>query len=308
LLYKAREGVNFRFEYLRKQCLTLPARYDLLLPTLKTRGASMAGETVKFEKPVEGGDDAKREQSTIAFPYLDLDSAVEVARAIYNRGGHGGCSVDELAAEMNQTVSGAFRLKTGTAKTFELVEKEGKSGFRLSDLGRQIIAAETERAARAESFMRVPLYSAVYEKYRGHMLPPPKALEREMQSLGVSSKQTDKARQAFERSAKQAGYFESGEDRLVRPRADSLPRKDESAVDSTVDTKKVDPPGGGGNSGGGHGGGSGGGTTTQKALEYQLIDLMSEPDLDDAVKQSIWSLVQYLTARKAKNKSPAIPE
>lgn len=39
---------------------------------------------------------------------------------------------------------------------------------------------------------------------------------------------------------------------------------------------------------------------TAKALEYQLIDLMSEPDIDDGVKQSIWSLVQYLTARKAK--------
>lgn len=37
-----------------------------------------------------------------------------------------------------------------------------------------------------------------------------------------------------------------------------------------------------------------------KAMEYQLIDLMSEPDIDDEVKKSIWSLVQYLTARKAK--------
>lgn len=39
---------------------------------------------------------------------------------------------------------------------------------------------------------------------------------------------------------------------------------------------------------------------TQKALEYQLIDLMTEPDIDDNVKQSIWALVQYLTARKMK--------
>ncbi|MER9138750.1 DUF5343 domain-containing protein [Mesorhizobium sp. M0830] len=37
-----------------------------------------------------------------------------------------------------------------------------------------------------------------------------------------------------------------------------------------------------------------------KALEYQLIDLMTEPDIDDNVKQSIWALVQYLTARKMK--------
>jgi hypothetical protein len=39
---------------------------------------------------------------------------------------------------------------------------------------------------------------------------------------------------------------------------------------------------------------------TQKALEYQLIDLMSDPDIGDEVKQSIWQLVQFLTARKAK--------
>jgi len=180
----------------------------------------MAGETVQFERAGETATESKREQSSIAFPYLDLDAAVEVARAIYRRSGLGSCDLDELAAEMKQTMSGAFRMKTGTAKIFELVDKDGKSSIKLSDLGRQIVTAETERAARAEAFMRVPLYSAIYDKYKGHLLPPPKALEREMQSVGVSSKQTDRARQAFERSAKQAFYFESGEDRLVRPRAD----------------------------------------------------------------------------------------
>lgn len=47
-----------------------------------------------------------------------------------------------------------------------------------------------------------------------------------------------------------------------------------------------------------HNSGANGGSA-QKPLEYQLIDLMSEPDIDDDVKSSIWSLVQYLTARKA---------
>lgn len=32
---------------------------------------------------------------------------------------------------------------------------------------------------------------------------------------------------------------------------------------------------------------------------------MSAPDIDDTVKQSIWSLVQYLTARKAKKAAEA---
>jgi hypothetical protein len=38
-----------------------------------------------------------------------------------------------------------------------------------------------------------------------------------MREVGVSSKQTGKARQAFMRSARQAGFFAQGDDRLVRP-------------------------------------------------------------------------------------------
>lgn len=38
----------------------------------------------------------------------------------------------------------------------------------------------------------------------------------------------------------------------------------------------------------------------QNPLEYQLIDLMAEPDIDQPVKDSIWALVQYLSVRKAR--------
>jgi hypothetical protein len=188
----------------------------------------MAGEIVHSERAEEA--DGKREQSSIVFPYLDLSTAIDVAQSVYQRSGLGNCNLDELAAQMGQTVSGAFRMKTGTAKIFDLIEKDGKSSIKLSELGRQIVSPETERSARAEAFMRVPLYSAIFEKYKGHMLPPARALEREMQGLGVSSKQTDKARQAFERSARQAGYFESGEDRLVRPRTDVPTRPIENSA------------------------------------------------------------------------------
>jgi hypothetical protein len=82
--------------------------------------------------------------------------------------------------------------------------------------------------------MRVPLYSAVYDKYKGQKLPPMKALEREMAALGVAAKQADKARQAFERSARQAGFFEAGDDRLVRPKIELPAAKGDS-----------DPPEGG---------------------------------------------------------------
>lgn len=187
----------------------------------------MTQDTSDKNPPDSAGSDAKsdkrHERSTIAFPYLDLDAAVEVAKAIHRRAGHGSCGIDELAAELGQTISGAFRMKTATAKTFELIDKDARSAFRLSPLGQRMVMPNGEPSARVESFLSVPLYKAIYEKYKGHFLPPTRGLEREMQALGVSSKQTDKARQAFERSAKQAGFFASGDDRLVKPRVDDGP-------------------------------------------------------------------------------------
>lgn len=236
----------------------------------------MSEESAQFQQPnEESSADNRREQSSIAFPYGDQDAAIEVARAIYNRSGLGSCDLDELAAEMGQVIGGAFRLKTATARTFSLVDKEGKSSVKLTDLGRQILMPDTEKAARVESFMGVPLFAAIYDAYRGHLLPPMKALEREMQKLGVSSKQTDKARQAFERSARQAGFFDSGDDRLVRPKVD-LPTK---RIDS-------DPAGNSGDKGGNgdadgsnnatdnnanRGGGSGGGGTVRGAPEFMKV-------------------------------------
>jgi hypothetical protein len=61
------------------------------------------------------------------------------------------------------------------------------------------------------------LYEAIFAKYKGYSLPPPKAIEREMISLGVAPKQADRARQVFERSAQQAGFFAHGSDHSVKP-------------------------------------------------------------------------------------------
>lgn len=74
------------------------------------------------------------------------------------------------------------------------------------------------RAAKAESFLKVPLFSALFEKYNGGVLPPnAAALEREIVALGVSEKQKARARQIFESSATQTGFREQGANRLVMP-------------------------------------------------------------------------------------------
>ncbi|MBB6485376.1 hypothetical protein [Rhizobium lusitanum] len=187
----------------------------------------MTGEKVDFQAAAEAAqenateDRAKRERSAIDFPYISLEGATEVARAIYARCGFGSCDQDELAAQMNQTLSGAFRMKTGAAKIFGLVEKDGRSAFRLSEIGKRIVSAETEQSAKVDAFLCVPLYQQIYDRFRGRNLPPAKALEREMETMGVPRKQTDRARQAFEKSAQYAGFSDSGKDRLVRPRMES---------------------------------------------------------------------------------------
>lgn len=232
----------------------------------------MSGETVQFEKAAEQPKDAeKRQMSTIAFPYLDLDTAVEVANAMYKTRGHSAMEAHELAATMDQTLSGAFRLKTGTARIFGLTEKEGRDATRLSDIGLRIIEPATEKQARAQAFLAVPLYHAIYENYKGQRLPPPKALEREMERLGVSNKQTDKARQAFERSARQAGFFAKGEDRLVKPHFDG--EANSTPPPPPRDERDDLPEDAGTSGGGGSGNGGGGGKKYHPLIEGMLETL-----------------------------------
>jgi hypothetical protein len=76
------------------------------------------------------------------------------------------------------------------------------------------------REAKARAFLTVPLYKAIFEKYKSGVLPPTGALEREIVALGVSEKQKERARQVFERAAGQAGFFEHGKNRLVMPGVD----------------------------------------------------------------------------------------
>ncbi|HEY1261398.1 MAG TPA: hypothetical protein VGF34_19285 [Stellaceae bacterium] len=69
------------------------------------------------------------------------------------------------------------------------------------------------------------LFRAMYEQYRGQTLPPPPAIERHMAELGVSPKQTDRARQVFQKSAQYAGYIDPATSRFIRPGNGSVERE-----------------------------------------------------------------------------------
>jgi len=146
-----------------------------------------------------------------------LDAAVEIAKGVHEVGGSS-CEWDQLAAHLNQAATGGgFRLRVMTAKTFGLVTY-GQGTVTLTDLGKRLNDPDQEEAAKADAFLKVELYSKIYDQYKNGILPPPDALETEIVKMGVAQKQKGKARQAFHRSANSAGYFWSGSNRLVRPK------------------------------------------------------------------------------------------
>lgn len=216
--------------------------------------------------------DSSRERSGIAFPYSDLSVGLQVVRAIHEHAGSS-CAPDQLAAWMGQNVrSGAFAAKLSVARIFGLIETE-RGVVRLTDIGRRIVDPSSEQAARVDAFLKVPLYKAVYDKYRGYTLPPAAALEREMAALGVSPKQTDKARQAFERSAEQSGFFAAGRDRLVMPAIGQRPETKPLEEPPTPEDQRIPP--------GGNGSGSGGAKPPALHPFVQgLLDTLPKPETD----------------------------
>src|SRR5205814_1408529 len=119
-------------------------------------------------------------QSTISFPYRDMDSGISVAQAMLAAGGVA-LTGDQLAGVMDlQAGSGNFVLKVSTARIFGLITNaNGK--YELTDLGFEIVDKDEKRqkAARTAAFLSVPLYRRVYEEFRGRQLPPrPHGLEQ----------------------------------------------------------------------------------------------------------------------------------
>lgn len=159
-----------------------------------------------------------RQRSTIAFPYMSLSDAEAMAQAIHTNVGNGDCSIHQLSAWIKQSAkSSGFRTQIAAARLFGVIESEGVNTYRLTTLGRRLVDPSNARGSRAEAFLAVPLFHALFDKHKDGILPPAAALEREIASVGVAEKQKNKARQVFERSAEQAAFFEHGKNRLVMP-------------------------------------------------------------------------------------------
>lgn len=182
-----------------------------------------------------------REQSTIAFPYMDLDAGISVARSIIGAGGVA-LTRDQLAGAMKLSAgSGNFVLKVATARMFGLIANVGGK-YELTNLGFSIVDSDDkrQRAARADAFLSVPLYKRTYEEFKGKQLPPrPHGLEQAFAKFGVATKQKGPARYAFEKAAAQAGFFASGNDRLIEPILGGVQRTDQSRSEDIDDAESA---------------------------------------------------------------------
>ncbi len=232
----------------------------------------MEAESKKVET-LQPDDKRAVERSTIEFPYLDLQNGFEIAEGVHKVGGSG-CDWDQLAAHFKQAAQGGgFRMRLISAKMFGLVTYD-RGRVSLTNLGLRSVDQQQQKAAKVEAFLNVPLYKAVYEKFRGGTLPPTAGLEREMVSMGVASKQSDRARQAFQRSAKFAGFFDFGSDRLVAP----------SVQGGAVAAEKLVEERQGGNGGGGSGGSGGDGRNDLHPFIQGLLAKLPEPESDWSTK------------------------
>ena len=205
----------------------------------------LAPDAVGGASDDQAGD--TREKTKISFVYADLESAIALATALLANAGMT-CTTAQLATWMNKSAEGGtFRGILGAARTFGLVETQHRGQVSLTQLGQNVLNAATSKDAICTSFLHVELHSAIYKNFEGQTLPPPAAIERHIEGLGVPPKQKTRARQTFTRSAQFAGFIDSATGRFIKP-ASSAP----STPEPLTETHN-------GKTGAGAGGGGGGG-------------------------------------------------
>ena len=198
----------------------------------------------------------KRQRTPLAFPYSDLQRAIELCDKLASIGGKGPVELTQLAAALNQTANGGtFRGRIGAARMFGLVEY-GNETARLTDSGEAVLDPMKAESAKIDAFLKVPLYAKLYEEYQGYALPQAAAIQRKMELLGLPKKQVERARQVFAASVETAGFINSN-GRFIKPvvaaRADPSGQRGDLSKHTPLDEELGDKSkqGGGGGGGGG---------------------------------------------------------
>jgi hypothetical protein len=169
-----------------------------------------------------GGTSAR---SGIASPYFDLGASIAVAEAVYKQGG-GACSPDQLAAWLGykSTGSGTYMTRLAAAnKHFGTVEVNGDQ-ITITERAKKILTPvmpDDSIGAKVEAFLAVPLFSKVYEQFKGLQLPSETGLKNLfLSTYQILPDRVPLAIRVFLKSAEQAGFFiatAGDRSRLIKP-------------------------------------------------------------------------------------------
>lgn len=205
-------------------------------------------ELSKQDKPRRSGG----QKSKIAYPYYDLDQSIEVAQAVRGKGG-GHCTKDQLADFLGYSTvkSGAYLTRIAAAKQFGLVNIE-KDQISITERANTILAPilpEDSKNARIAAFLNVPLFEAVYERFKGQQLPEPVGLKNLFQNhYHIVPDRVTPALRVLMESADQAGFFSvsGNRNKLIKPVGESSQRqKDDPKQEKPKDEPPHKPSGGG---------------------------------------------------------------
>jgi hypothetical protein len=229
----------------------------------------------------------KPRTSPIAFPYYDLDSSIEVAKVIHEKGG-GSCDRAALATWLDYKgiYNGAFVTRVTSAKLFGVIEQVGNQ-LKITARGRAIVAQVTKATAdraRREAFLAVPLFKKTFERFNGQTLPPDVGLKNLFASeFGVVSVRVGPTVRIMLDSAEQAGFFKvaGNRTRMVMPPLDGAVYDDAELLSDSKSNERDagdESNGKGTRFGGGNGGGGNGqdGSGIHPAI-YGLISALPEP-------------------------------
>jgi hypothetical protein len=200
----------------------------------------------KSETPARGRS-YQRVKAEHRYPVYDLEDSIALARAVRDKGG-GAVSAHQLAGflDYSGTNNGAFIRRLAAARYFGLIQDSGKL-VSVTRLANTILAperpGEDDRRARVEAFLKVPLFKALYERYKTGSLPPEAGLRNAFETqFELPRAQTQRAYRAFIDSARQAGFFDArggSPTHLVIPVI--LPAMPESANEDGDDAEEDEP-------------------------------------------------------------------
>lgn len=175
------------------------------------------------EKADSEKDKKGRAQASFSYPYFNLESSIDVAKAIQEQGG-GICTSQQLAAflDYKNVRSGTFVTRVSSARLFGLIK--GKSdALSITERAMKIIypvMPEDVAQAKVAAFLNVPLYSELFSRFKGVNLPLEAGLKNLFENTYTISKdRVNPALRVFKESARQAGFFNLSKDesQLIEP-------------------------------------------------------------------------------------------